>query len=99
MSERDCREPTECRSCKALIIWAEHPVKKNAKTGKPTKMPLDLKPVEGGHYVLTYKPKLNRMEYASVHDVDPERLKVFTKRFESHFRTCPNASQHSTKGQ
>jgi hypothetical protein len=91
----DCREASECRSCKALVIWAEHPVKKNAKTGKPTKMPLDAAPVVNGPYVLTYKPKLNRMEYAAVHDVDPERLAQFANRFESHFRTCPNAAQHS----
>jgi len=70
---------SECRSCGAAIIWAT--------TEKGRKMPLDAKPTSTGSFVLE--------------DVDGDPRAIFMKgpqachKYESHFKTCPNAKEHS----
>lgn len=81
-AERKCTEASECRSCRALILWVEWP------SGK--KMPIDAGPKSTGNVVVTYKPRENKL----VAEGFSEKLHVGRRRFVSHFTACPQATQH-----
>ncbi len=80
--ERKCTEASECRSCKALILWVEWP------SGK--KMPVDAGPKSTGNVVITYSPKVNKL----LAEPFSEKRHEGRRRFVSHFTTCPQATQH-----
>lgn len=72
----------KCRSCGAAIIWS-----KTVATGKA--VPLDAEPHEDGNIGLVPAGAM----------VLPKEMvelgkKIGSKRYRSHFATCPNASQH-----
>jgi hypothetical protein len=71
-----------CSSCSAPIFFALSPAGK--------KLPVDAQPVFDGGYVISEHradvPQLVRVQDAAA---------PATLRFKSHYRTCPNAAQHS----
>lgn len=69
---------SQCRSCSAPIIWI-----KTSATGKP--MPLDRDPVPDGNVVI-------RDGLAVV--LTAEESPDTTRRFLSHFSTCPDGKAH-----
>lgn len=80
---KDVRDGSTCRSCGAAVFWVLSP------NGK--RMPVDKAPTPAGPYVLTYSVIRNELQAKPFKPPGtPER-----NRFESHFKTCPNASQHS----
>ena len=85
-SNRDCREASECRSCKALILWGQW-----LKTGK--RMPIDVTPDPQGTVVAVYRARENLLLWEKFDGGNPEHV-AGRKRYTSHFATCPNASQH-----
>ncbi len=70
--------PDSCKSCGKPIFWAIF-----EKTDKKT--PLDWQPVEFGNLVFV-APGIVRV----VRDSEV----VTTRRYVSHFATCPNAGKH-----
>lgn len=82
--ERSCTKPSECRSCKAPILWAE-----SFRTGK--KMPIDASPTMDGNLILAYRKSENRLFLESFggEGVHHGRL-----RYTSHFQTCPDRKEH-----
>lgn len=86
-TERDCREPVECRSCKALVLWVvwEHSKKR---------MPINVTPAPSGTVVVAFRKASNQM-MANVYR-EPEH--IGRNRYESHFATCPqNEKWRKTK--
>jgi len=86
--DKPCTEASECRSCRALILWCIWP-----NSGK--RMPVDVGPVPDGDIVLTHKKQLNQLWAAKASHLDQEHL-AGRHRFTSHFATCPNAAGHRT---
>jgi len=83
--ERSCTEASECRSCKALILWVRW-----AQSGKA--MPVDAGPgVTVKHnVVLTHSPSKNQLV---AEQFSPSKHEG-RRRFISHFATCTHAAQH-----
>lgn len=79
---RPCTEASECRSCKALILWVEWP------SGK--KMPIDVGPVTTGNVVVAHSRSKNKLLAEGFN----QRDHTGRRRFVSHFTTCPKAAQH-----
>jgi hypothetical protein len=69
-----------CRSCGAPIIWS-------TTIGLGRRIPLDAEPVGDGNVVLTLK---GAMVSPPSGVPDP----TGSKRYKSHFSTCPNAAKH-----
>lgn len=84
--DKDCREPSECRSCKALVLWVVW-----AHSGK--RMPVDVTPHLIGNVVVSYRASANQM----IAEVYKPALHPNRNRYMSHFSTCPNATQHRRK--
>lgn len=85
---RPVTEPTECRSCKAEVLWAI------SRAGK--RMPVDAvadnrPPPKGGTFVLA----LVGGEHGSMvfEKFDPARHDAKRNRYTSHFSTCPQAGE------
>ncbi len=74
-------EMATCRSCGATIQWVE------TVTGK--KMPLDAEPHEDGNIAL-----LPAGAMVLTKDLAEQGKKIGSKRYRSHFATCPSADQH-----
>jgi hypothetical protein len=76
---------TQCRSCKADIVWVKTPKGKN--------MPIDSTPVADGRWMLEEGDggKPNVVHASNTHGA----LEGDMARYQSHFDSCPNASQHS----
>lgn len=68
-----------CGSCKAPVVWVI--------TEKGKRMPLDKEPVPNGNIIVLN----NGIAHFLLKD---EPVKPETKRYVSHFATCPNAGQH-----
>lgn len=85
-TERDAREPVECRSCKALVLWVQW-----ATSGK--RMPIDVTPHLIGNVVVAFRRAENLM---IAETFDPKRHDG-RNRYISHFTTCPQATQHRRK--
>lgn len=81
--QKDCREPSECRSCRALVLWVEWPA-----SGK--RMPIDVTPHTIGTVVVTWRSRENKL---IAEQYDPA-LHANRNRFMSHFATCKHAAQH-----
>ena len=73
---------SECRTCGSQIVWAT--------TEKGKKMPLDAEPTSKGRFVLEGDDKDRKAVF--VHDDQ-----YTGDRYESHFKTCPQASEHSRR--
>jgi hypothetical protein len=78
---------SECRSCKALIIWA--------KTEKGKNLPVDVDTSKDGEWFIV----INKAEYrvdAIFHKSQRARAWVDggAPRHKAHWATCPNANQH-----
>lgn len=88
------REPagtaTECRSCKALIVWT--------KTEKGKLMPCDVGPSEDGKFHLFRRGGpggyIEAISVSSHHASVAVALERNQKRHNSHFSTCPYADSH-----
>lgn len=76
---------TTCRSCKADIVWTRTPKGKN--------MPIDSTPVPDGDWMLEEGEdgKPNAVHASNIHGA----LEGDMARYQSHFKSCPNAAQHS----
>ncbi len=74
---------TNCRSCRAEIVWVRTPKGKN--------MPLDATPVPGGDWSI--KEGEDKPEAYKARGNDDQ------VRYQSHFKSCPNADQHSKSDQ
>jgi len=76
---------SKCSSCSAPIVWA------NTATGK--KMPLDAQPHPLGNLVMDEAGNVGPP------DAWPGNLGTpdLTKRYRSHFATCPQADRHRKK--
>lgn len=85
MNPKPCTEASECRSCKALILWVIW-----ERSGKA--MPIDVAPgtTQNHTVVVTHSLKQNKL-WAVKYD---ERQHQGRRRFISHFITCPQANQH-----
>lgn len=70
-----------CRSCGAGIRWAL------TESGK--RMPLDLKPVDGGNVQLVHHDGTTTARVVAA--------KPGVRLYRSHFSSCPNANQHRRK--
>lgn len=78
------RRVDECRSCKAPIRWV--------KTRKGKNMPIDDEPDPTGRFVITGETDDGKVTVGWLSD---QEAKTYTgERFISHFKTCPNASEH-----
>lgn len=73
---------SECRSCKAPIIWAW--------TTSHRRMPVDADPTENGTLILT--------ELAGEVCVDVSTGDEETPRHRAHFATCPDADSWRKRG-
>jgi hypothetical protein len=69
---------SNCRSCHAAIIWTE--------TEKGKKMPVDAEPALNGNIDLWTSGDKVTAAYTA--------MDAGTKRYISHFVTCPNADKH-----
>lgn len=93
--ERDCTEPSKCRSCGQEILWGLWPT-----SGK--KMPVDatpdMRPPDrgGGKVVLSLDRRANVLKLAKF---DPQQHDEKRNRYTSHFATCPNAAEHRKGGE
>lgn len=78
---------TQCRSCKAEIVWARTPRGKN--------MPVDATPVPDGDWMLVEgdDEKPQAKPFNSTHAALDGMGEM--ARYQSHFKSCPNASKHS----
>lgn len=74
-----------CRSCNARILWA--------LTTKGRRMPIDPEPVQGGNIELEDRGRMFPPLATFPVKVD----NMTTKRYTSHFATCPNANAHRKK--
>jgi hypothetical protein len=74
-------EQGKCRSCGASILWVA------LTSGK--RMPLDAEPHSDGNVALM--PAGAMVLTAELIELGK---KIGSKRYQSHFATCPNASQH-----
>ena len=82
---KDCREPSECRSCKALVLWVTWPA-----SGK--RMPVDVTPHPIGTVLVSWRARENKL---LAEKYDPKRDDHQNRnRFMSHFATCIYANQH-----
>ena len=83
-------EPTPCKSCGALMIFARSPV------GNP--LPLDAKPLTGeGDERLTPRVILYRLDGENAVTVSRAALGSVRPLFVSHFVSCPHAASPSKK--
>jgi hypothetical protein len=81
---------TECRSCKAPIVWT--------RTAKGKSMPCDLQPSDAGTFYLFRRPDVIEAVYSASTDPRVEKAKARgDKRYVSHFSSCPQAAQHRGK--
>ena len=72
---KDCREPSECRSCKAMVLWVTWPA-----SGKP--MPIDVSPHPIGNVVVAWRRTENKL---LAEKYDPKREEHQNRnRFMSH---------------
>jgi hypothetical protein len=85
-TERDAREPSECRSCKRLVLWVQW-----AKSGK--RMPVDVTPHPIGNVVVAFRRAANLM-IAETYDPN---LHEKRNRYISHFTTCPQKAEWRKK--
>ena len=76
--------PDECRSCHQPIVWVE--------TTKGRRMPVDPEPVYAGNIVLRDREHLPPLELYRKPDEG-------TKRYISHFVTCPQRDKWRRKPQ
>lgn len=84
-SVRLCTEASECRSCKALILWVTWP-----RSGKA--MPVDAGPgLSSNHDVVLMLSQSQNKLLAEKYDAGRHGGR---RRFVSHFITCPQAHQH-----
>ena len=76
---------SKCSSCGAEILWAV--------TDKGKRHPLDREPAENGNIVLEPTTTVIRMHVVGSRSLldDPTDTR---KRYNSHFRTCPQADEH-----
>lgn len=81
--ERPATEASECRSCKALILWVEWPA-----SGK--RMPVDAGPVFDGNVVITHRKTENKLIAEKYVGTEHHGR----RRFVSHFTTCPQSKEH-----
>lgn len=79
---------SECRSCKALIVWC--------LTEKGKRMPCDVSPKTDGTFFLF---KRDDHILAVHHQAASAHLarQRGDKKYSSHFSTCPNAAQHRSE--
>jgi hypothetical protein len=75
-------DTSHCRSCGAVIIWAE--------TEKGKSIPIDPTPTEDGNIRLVVREQ--PQSPIAIVVTKPENRD--TDMFKSHFATCPNASKH-----
>lgn len=73
-----------CRSCNAPILWVE--------TIQGKRMPLDAEPHEDGNVALMPAGAM-----VLTKELVEQGKKIGSKRYRSHFATCPNAGQHRKK--
>ena len=78
---------TQCRSCRAEIVWARTPRGKN--------MPIDATPVPDGEWMLVEgeDEKPQAKPFNSTHAAADGMGQM--ARYQSHFKSCPNADKHS----
>lgn len=77
----------ECKSCKALIVWAK------SANGKP--MPMDVTPDEQGEFYLFRRPDCIEAVHQRERSTRAESARQRgDKRYTCHFATCPNAADH-----
>lgn len=81
----------KCRSCKAHIFWvtkvdAFGEVKVSPRTGRPIMDPIDPFPISTGEIVLRGAGRAENVPITVWHDGE---------RWQSHFRSCPNAAAYS----
>jgi hypothetical protein len=81
--EKSCTEPSQCRSCKADVLWVQW-----RRSGK--RMPIDLEPDQLGTVVVSH----NAAENLLIADKFDDSLHAGRRRFVSHFASCPAADQH-----
>ena len=80
------RRVTECRSCKAEIIWT--------RTERGKRMPVDAEPSSAGNFVLQGEddpPLAERLPNDAAATYTGEK-------HQSHFETCPHAKNWSKGG-
>lgn len=70
---------TECRSCRAPIVWA--------RTVGGKLAPIDVEPVETGNVVFLDDNRAETLGPLELELLDPRRA-----RFLNHFATCPDAA-------
>lgn len=83
--QRSCTEASQCRSCKALILWVHW-----ERSGKP--MPVDVQPGTSKDHVVVLT--LRKSENKLIAEKYEQRLHEGRRRFVSHFVTCPHSKQH-----
>jgi hypothetical protein len=86
------RTPPFCRSCGAEITWSVV-----APGGK--RMPLDRVSIMDGRLIATGNSFNGTIEVRALTNVERATLDAqpgggITKRYASHFQTCPNAGEH-----
>jgi len=90
MNGRTREEPgtaKECRSCKALIVWA--------KSARGSNMPMDVSPDPKGDFFLFRKEdRIEAVHYAERSTRAEAARNRGDKKYTCHFATCPNASKH-----
>lgn len=79
---------SECRSCKAEIIWALS-VKRDAKTGRRRRMPVV--PRSDGNLVIDHEEGDQLVLRVLKKGEVPDAL---ARRFLNHFAECPKAKKH-----
>jgi hypothetical protein len=88
----DARRPqaVECRSCGALMFWAETPAGR--------RMPVNAEPDPAGDFVMTlHRDTTGRPELHVDRWRTDEPLHQQRNRWTSHFATCAQAAQHRRK--
>jgi hypothetical protein len=78
---------TACRSCGALVVWAQ--------TERGKRAPIDASPTEGGTTVLRERP--GEEAPLAIFGV-PDDAFPGEPRYTSHFATCPHASDWRQRG-
>lgn len=80
-------EPSECRSCKAKIVWT--------MTTRDKRMPCDFDPVDDGTFYLFRQPdKILAVNHKMKGPLAEKARGRSQKLYASHFSTCPNANDH-----
>lgn len=74
----------KCRSCGAAILWA--------KTLSGKAIPLDAEPHPDGNIALVPAGAM-----VLTKELVEQGKKIGSKRYRSHFASCPNAGQHRKK--